>query len=88
MTFPATLQAERARLNLSQGEAAAMFPTLLPDQTPLTRRMWAKWEQGAGEPPGYVQRLLIEKLQRQKKPRTTGHFAKPGQPSKRKAPKP
>lgn len=55
MSFSEQLKAERKRLNLSQVKFGEVFE--------IPRRTVENWETGKIEPPTYVQKLIIEKLQ-------------------------
>ena len=72
MTFSDLLRAERARLNLSQTECAALIP-------PLPVRTLQCWEIAQRTPPDWAQPLILAHLRRHK-PRPAGRHRNPAKP--------
>jgi hypothetical protein len=64
MIFAAAIKMHRERLGLTQSEAAALFPALLPEDEPLKLRTWQHWEANDRVPPAWAQRLIVAELRR------------------------
>lgn len=57
--FALLISAHRKRLGLTQPAAAALFHG-------LSLRTWQDWEYGERTPPEWSQRLILERLEKQK----------------------